>query len=123
MVDRINGRRMFMWRAVDQEGEVLDVLVQKRGNKRAALKLLRKLLRKQGYAPAEIVTDGLLSYGAALETLGGRSCHCPARLRTNSRAKIFISLVRQRKRKICSASNCRPGPTLSPHPSHHLQSL
>ena len=42
---------MFMWRAVDQEGEVLDVLVQKRRNKRAALKLLRKLLRKQGYAP------------------------------------------------------------------------
>jgi len=61
MVVRINGKRMFMWRAVDQEGEVLDVLVQKRHNKLAELKLLRKLLRKQGYAPDEIVTDGLAS--------------------------------------------------------------
>lgn len=43
MVVRINGERMFMWRAVDKEGEVLDMLVQKRGNKAAALKLLRKL--------------------------------------------------------------------------------
>lgn len=43
MVVRINGERMFMWRAVDKEGEVLDMLVQKRRNKAAALKLLRKL--------------------------------------------------------------------------------
>ena len=48
------------------------MLIQKCRNKRAALKLLRKLLRKNGYAPVEIVTDGLRSYGAALETLGGR---------------------------------------------------
>ena len=87
MVVRINGRRMFMWRAVDQEGEVLDVLVQKRRNKRAAQRLLRKLLRKQRDAPDEIVTDGLASYGAALETLGGRSRHRPGRLRDNNRAE------------------------------------
>ncbi len=59
MVVRIGGKRMFMWRAVDQEGEVLDMLVQKRRNKTAALKLLRKLLKSQGYMPDEIVTDGL----------------------------------------------------------------
>jgi len=59
MVVRINGRRMFMWRAIDQEGEVLDVLVQKRCNKRAALRLLRKLLRNHGYSPEQFVTDGL----------------------------------------------------------------
>jgi putative transposase len=69
MVVRINGKRMFMWRAVDDEGEVLDVLVQKRCNKRAALRLLRKLLKRQGYVPDRFVTDGLLSYGAALEIL------------------------------------------------------
>ena len=46
MVVRIDGKRMFMWRSVDSEGEVLDVLVQKRRNKAAALKLLRKLLKK-----------------------------------------------------------------------------
>ena len=96
MVVRINGRRMFMWRAVDQEGEVLDVLVQKRRNKRAAL----KLRRKQGYAPVEIATDCLRSYGAALETLGGRSSHRPGRLRDNNRAGNSHFSVRRRERKM-----------------------
>ena len=59
MVVKIKGERMFMWRAVDKEGEVLDVLVQKRRNKAAALKLLRKLLKNQGAVPEIIVTDGL----------------------------------------------------------------
>ncbi len=58
MVIRINGRRPYMWRAVDKEGEVLDVLVRKRRNKTAALKLLRNLLKNQQYVPDEIVTDG-----------------------------------------------------------------
>jgi len=53
----INGKRMYLWRAVDSEGEVLDILVQSRRNKKAALKLMRKLLKKQGYAPTEVVTD------------------------------------------------------------------
>ncbi len=57
---------MDMWRAVDSEGEVLDVLVQPRRDKTAALKLLRKLLKRQGFAPTIIVTDKLGSYGAAL---------------------------------------------------------
>ena len=70
MVVRIGGKRMFMWRAVDKEGEVLDVLVQKRRNKAAALKLLRKLLKKQGFKPEKIVTDGLRSYKAAMRELG-----------------------------------------------------
>ena len=51
---------MYLWRAVYGEGEVLDVLVQKRRNKRAALKLMRKLLRNQGVRPVRIVTDKLL---------------------------------------------------------------
>ncbi len=45
----INGRQMYLWRAVDCEGEVLDILVQSRRNKKAALKLMRKLLKKQGF--------------------------------------------------------------------------
>ena len=48
---RIGGKRMYLWRAVDDEGEVLDVLVQAKRNRRAALKLMRKLLRKQGSVP------------------------------------------------------------------------
>jgi len=96
MVVRINGKRMFMWRAVDDEGEVLDALVQKRRNKRAAL----KLLKRQGYTPDEIVTDGLPSYGAALETLGCRSRHRPGRLRENNRAENSHLSVRRRERKM-----------------------
>jgi transposase-like protein len=48
----INGRRLYLWRAVDSEGEVLDILVQRRRDKRAALKLMRKLLKNQGFIPA-----------------------------------------------------------------------
>jgi putative transposase len=100
MVVRINGKRMFMWRAVDDEGEVLDVLVQKRRNKRAALRLLRKLLKRQGYVPDRFVTDGLLSYGAALKTIGCRSRHRPGRLRENNRAENSHLSVRRRERKM-----------------------
>ena len=80
----INGKRMYLWRAVDSEGEVLDILVQSQRNKKAALKLMRKLLKKQGYTPAQVVSDKLPSYGAALRDLnitgkhvtGGRSNNC-----------------------------------------------
>ncbi len=58
---------MYLWRAVDDEGEVLDVLVQKRRNKHAALKLLRRLLRNTGVHPEAIVTDKLASYRAAMK--------------------------------------------------------
>jgi transposase-like protein len=61
---RIDGRMVYLWRAVDAEGEVLDVLVQTRRNKRAALKLMRKLLKKYGFVPAKLVTDDLRSYRA-----------------------------------------------------------
>ena len=53
----INGRWMYLWRAIDQNGEVLDVLVQAKRDKRAALKLMRKLLKKHGFAPRTIVTE------------------------------------------------------------------
>ena len=61
---------MYLWRTVGSEGEVLDLLVQPRRNKAAALKLLRRLLKKQGYAPWVIVTDKLCSYGCAMRELG-----------------------------------------------------
>ena len=54
---KIAGRRFWLWRAVDDEGEVLDLLVQPRRDKAAALKLMRKLLKKQGFAPDVLVTD------------------------------------------------------------------
>src|SRR5438270_11095416 len=66
MVVQIAGKRMYLWRAVDHEGEVLDMLVQRRRDKRAALRLMRKLLKKQGFTPKLLTTDKLGSYGAAL---------------------------------------------------------
>src|SRR4051795_2773714 len=63
------GKAMYLWRAVDAEGEVLDVLVQPKRDKRAAQKLMRKLLKKQGMAPDAWVTDKCPAYGAALREL------------------------------------------------------
>src|ERR1700758_3847358 len=91
MVVRIAGKRMYLWRAVDHEGEVLDMLVQRRRDKRAALRLMRKLLRKQGFVPRLLTTDKLGSYGAAFwhlrltcpheqgyeRTIGLRTCMGP----------------------------------------------
>src|SRR5918993_1366093 len=61
----IGGQKHWLWRAVDQDGVVLDVLVQRRRDKRAAKRLLRKLLKKQCRAPRVMITDKLASYGAA----------------------------------------------------------
>ena len=54
---KIGGRMVYLWRAVDAEGEVLDVLVQSKRNKHAALKLMRKLLKRYAFAPERLVTD------------------------------------------------------------------
>ena len=86
MFVRIGGRQMYLWRAVDNEGEVLDVLVQSRRDKRAALRLLRKLLKKQGMAPKELVTDRLRAYGAAVRELRLSSEHIQGK-RKNNRAE------------------------------------
>src|SRR5258707_12268719 len=69
MYVRIDGRWVYLWRAVDAEGEVLDVLVQSKRDKRAAIRLIRKLLRKQGYAPGTVVTDHLRPYSPAIRDL------------------------------------------------------
>jgi putative transposase len=65
VVISISGEKHWLWRAVDQHGVVLDILVQSRRNAKAAKRLLRKLLKKQGTAPRVMITDKLASYGAA----------------------------------------------------------
>ncbi|MEP2261884.1 MAG: IS6 family transposase, partial [Paracoccaceae bacterium] len=65
---KINGEMHYLWRAVDHEGEVLESYVTKRRDRKAALKFLRKLMRKHGQTD-ELVTDRLKSYGAALRDL------------------------------------------------------
>jgi putative transposase len=62
---KINGRVQYLWRAVDQDGDVLDILVQSRRDKKAAKKFFRRLLKGLRYVPRMIVTDRLRSYGAA----------------------------------------------------------
>src|ERR1700720_361942 len=99
MVVRIAGKRMYLWRAVDDEGEILDLLVQRRRDKRAALRLMRKLLRKQGFAPKLRVTDKLRSYGAAFHDLH-LTCRHEQGLRMNNRAENSHQIVRRRERKM-----------------------
>ena len=67
---KIDGRMVYLWRTVDAEGKVLDVLVQSKRNKHAALKLMRKLLKKYATVPERMVTDDLRSYSAAVQDLG-----------------------------------------------------
>jgi len=66
---RINGKTHYLWRAVDHEGEVLEVFATKRRDRRAALKFLKKVMKRYG-RPKVIVTDRLRSYGAAMKEIG-----------------------------------------------------
>ena len=98
MVIVIRGRHHWLWRAVDNEGEVLDFLVQSRRNAKAALKLLRRLLKRQGVAPTRITTDKLRSYHVAIRTLGLTAEHIDNK-RANNRAENSHQPVRRRERK------------------------
>ncbi len=96
---KIAGRMVYLWRAVDAEGEVLDVLVQSRRNKRAALNLMRKLLKKYGFVPDKLVTDDLRSYAAAASDLGITRRHERGRWR-NNRAENSHQPTRRREYKM-----------------------
>ena len=96
---KIDDRLVYLWRAVDAEGEVLDVLVQTKRNKAAALKLMRKLLKKYGLLPDKMVTDDLRSYGAAARQLGISDRHERGRWR-NNRAENSHQPIRRRERKM-----------------------
>ena len=95
---KINGKMVYLWRAVDNEGTVLDVVVQSRRNTKAATRLLRKLLRNQGVKPTRIVTDRLGSYGAALKLLGLKHLQDVGG-RKNNRAECSHVPIKRRERK------------------------
>ena len=96
---KIDGRMVYLWRAVDAEGEVLDVLVQSKRNKHAALKLMRKLLKKYAFVPERLVTDDLRSYRAAARDLGIEGRHERGRWK-NNRAENSHQPTRRRERKM-----------------------
>src|ERR1700681_56451 len=119
MVVRIAGKRMYLWRAVDHEGEILDVLVQRRRDKRAAVKLMRKLLKKQGFTPKLLTTDKLGSYGAAFRHLQ-LTCPHEQGLRKNNRAENSHQVVRRRERKMQRFKSARSAQRfLSVHAAVH----
>ncbi len=69
---RINGETHYLWRAVDHEGEVLEVFATMRRNRRAALKFLKRTMKRYG-RPRSIVTDRLRSYRSAMNAIGSRA--------------------------------------------------
>ena len=95
---KIGGEMVYLWRAVDDEGTVLDVIVQRRRNTKAAMRLLRKLLKNQGVRPTKIVTDRLGSYKAALKILGLKHLQDVGG-RKNNRAESSHVPIRRRERK------------------------
>jgi transposase-like protein len=92
---KINGKMAYLWRAADEEGRALDVVVQRRRNTKAATRLLRKLLKNQGVKPTRIVIDRLGSYGAALKILGLKHLHDVGG-RKNNRAECSHVPIRRR---------------------------
>lgn len=112
---KINGEPHYLWRAVDHEGEVLEAVVTKRRNKKAALKFLRKLMRRYGQ-PETIVTDRLPSYRAALRELGATDLQSVGRWLNNRVENSHLPLRRREGR--CSVSGacevCRPSPPSIP---------
>ena len=96
MFVKINGERHYLWRAVDHEGEVLESFVTRTRDKKAALKFLRKAMRRHGQ-PQTIVTDKLRSYGAALRDIGSGARQESGRW-TNNRAENSHLPFRRRER-------------------------
>src|SRR5216683_3933908 len=94
---KINGRVHYLWRAVDQDGDVLDILVQSRRDKKAAKKFFRKLLKGLRYVPRVIITDKLRSYSAAKAEMLPSVEHCQDKWQ-NNRAENSHQPTRLRER-------------------------
>ena len=95
----INGKRHYLWRAVDQDDNVLDILVQSRRNKKATKKFFRKLLKGLQYAPRVVITDKLRSYGAAKREILPGVEHRQSRY-LNNRCENSHRPTRQRERRM-----------------------
>ena len=96
---RIQGRQQFLWRAVDEDGDVLDILVQSRRNRQAAKRFFRKLLNRQGREPRRLITDKLRSYSAARRAVMPSVVHITDPY-ANNRAEGSHQPTRQRERQM-----------------------
>jgi transposase-like protein len=100
MVCRIRGKRMYLWRAVDDEGEVLDHLMYPYRDHWTAIKFVMQLMADQPIWPETIVTDGLPAYALALKILGLNDTHKLGGRRGNNRAENSHLAIRRRERKM-----------------------
>ena len=96
---RINGNLQYLWRAVDQDGDVIDILVQPQRDQRAAERFFRRLLRGQRIEPLRIFTDKLRSYSAAIRTILPNVTHIVEEY-ANNRAEVSHQWTRQRERQM-----------------------
>ena len=93
---KIHGRRQYLWRAIDQDGDVIDILIQSRRDRHAATRFFRKLLSGQCRAPRRLVTDKLRSYAAAHRTVMPSVVHSTQQYE-NNRAEVWHQPTRQRE--------------------------
>ena len=96
---KIQGRQQYLWRAVDEDGDAIDILVQSRRNRWAAIRFFRKLLKSQGCVPRRLITDKLRSYPAAHRTVMPSVVHCTDQY-ANNRAEVSHQPTRQRERQM-----------------------
>ena len=108
---KIQGRQQYLWRAVDEDGDVLDILVQSRRNRRAAVRFFRKLLKRQGCEPRRLITDKLRSFSAAHRTVMPSVIHS-TRQYENNRAEVSHQPTRQRERQMAPIQVGRPSTTV-----------
>ena len=113
---KINGRLCYLWRAVDHEGEVLEAVVTTKRDKAAALKLLKRIMKKYG-SPCSVVTDGCGAYSAAMKEIGAVDRHEIGR-RLNNRAENSHQPFRRRERAM---QRFRSMKTLQKFSSIHAQ--
>ena len=95
----IGGKQHYLWRAVDQDGDVLDILVQRRRNRAAAKRFFRKVLAGQGQEPRRAVTNGLSSYVPAIRTVLSSAVHDTTKY-ANNRAEISHQHTRRQERQM-----------------------
>ena len=95
---KIQGRQQYLWRAVDEDGDVIDILVQSRRNRRAAIRFFRKLLKSQGCVPRRLITD-MRSDPAAIRTVMPSVVHCTEQY-ANNRAEVSHQPIRQREHQM-----------------------